>query len=93
MIGRSAVLVAALIGGALRHPMHTTLTEIVQQAGGTTITITARAFTDDLRTAVNRTAGRPETVTGMRHHTAFAVGPPQSPDYGIPGSGEPVEIG
>ena len=35
------------------HPLHTTLTEMVEQPGGTRVTIVVRAFSDDLKAAVH----------------------------------------
>jgi Domain of unknown function (DUF6702) len=44
-------LMAPLLVAAL-HPLHTTLTELVEQPGGKRVTIVVRAFSDDLNTAV-----------------------------------------
>jgi hypothetical protein len=45
------LLVAAL------HPLHTTLTELVEQPGGRQVTIVVRAFSDDLNTALHAGGG------------------------------------
>lgn len=46
-----------LLGLALAaHPLHTTHTEVLQEPGGG-VTITVRAFTDDLHAAVHATQG------------------------------------
>ncbi|HSE68538.1 MAG TPA: DUF6702 family protein, partial [Gemmatimonadales bacterium] len=50
------LLLAPLLIAAL-HPLHTTLTEMVEQPGGERVTIVIRAFSDDLNAAVHaRTA-------------------------------------
>ncbi|HSE67113.1 MAG TPA: DUF6702 family protein, partial [Gemmatimonadales bacterium] len=46
------LLMAPLLLAAL-HPLHTTLTELVEQPGGRRVTIVIRAFGDDLNTAVH----------------------------------------
>jgi hypothetical protein len=45
------LLVPLLVAGL--HPLHTTLTEIVEESGGKRVTIVVRAFTDDLHQAVH----------------------------------------
>src|SRR4030095_4169293 len=45
-------LMAPLLVAAL-HPLHTTLTELVEQPGGRRVTILVRAFSDELNTAVH----------------------------------------
>ena len=45
-------LMASLLVAAL-HPLHTTLTELVEQPGGRQVTIVVRAFSDDLNTALH----------------------------------------
>ena len=45
-------LMAPLLVAAL-HPLHTTLTELVEEPGGKRVTIVVRAFSDDLNTAVH----------------------------------------
>jgi hypothetical protein len=45
-------LMAPLLVAAL-HPLHTTLTELVEQPGGRQVTIVVRAFSDDLNAALH----------------------------------------
>jgi len=47
---RLALLPLVLAG---LHPLHTTYTELVAEPGGPTVTITVRAFSDDLNHAVH----------------------------------------
>jgi len=49
-------LMAPLLVAAL-HPLHTTLTELVEQPGGRQVTIVVRAFSDDLNTALHAGGG------------------------------------
>jgi uncharacterized protein DUF6702 len=48
---------AAIIGLGTLHPLHTTLTELSEPPGGVTVSVTIRAFTDDLRAAAMQYAG------------------------------------
>lgn len=45
-----ATLTLASLTGA--HPLHTTFTEVVEDVGGRSVTVTVRTFTDDLTHAV-----------------------------------------
>ena len=49
MVGLRLLLAPLLI--AALHPLHTTLTEMVEQSGGKRVTIVVRAFSDDLNAA------------------------------------------
>ena len=49
-------LMAPLLVAAL-HPLHTTLTELVEQPGRRQVTIVVRAFSDDLNTALHAGGG------------------------------------
>lgn len=49
------LLAASLLLGGAAHPLHTTHTEIVERGRGE-ISVTVRAFTDDLRLAVGQQA-------------------------------------
>ena len=49
-------LMASLLVAAL-HPLHTTLTELVEQPRGGRVTIVVRAFSEDLNTAVHAGTG------------------------------------
>lgn len=51
MVGLRLLLAPLLVAGL--HPLHTTLTEMVEQPGGNRVTIVVRAFSDDLSTAVH----------------------------------------
>ena len=62
MVGVARGCIAlACAGLASAHPLHTTFTEISEDAGKRTITITVRSFTDDLSHAV--TGDSPSTRT------------------------------
>jgi hypothetical protein len=59
---RLALLALVLAGG--RHPMHTTVAEVVQRDGRGRTTIQVRVHTDDLRGAVPEAANLPPTPGG-----------------------------
>jgi hypothetical protein len=59
---RLALLALVLVGG--RHPMHTTVAEVVQRDGRGRTAIQVRVYTDDLRAAVPESAGLPPTGGG-----------------------------
>lgn len=48
-----ALLALALAGGRA-HPMHTTVTEVVQEGAGSSVSIQMRVYVDDLRSAMPR---------------------------------------
>lgn len=50
------LLAAGVLFGATLHPLHTTHTEILERSGGA-ISVTVRAFTDDLHLAVVHHSG------------------------------------
>jgi hypothetical protein len=52
-----ALRLAAMIALGTLHPLHTTLTELSQPPGSATVSVTIRAFTDDLRAAATHYAG------------------------------------
>jgi uncharacterized protein DUF6702 len=51
VVGLRLLLAPWLVAAA--HPLHTTLTEMVERSGGSGVTIVVRAFTDDLEAAVH----------------------------------------
>jgi uncharacterized protein DUF6702 len=51
----SAFLVLAVAGGRA-HPMHTTVTEVVQEEAGGRVSIQVRVYVDDLRAAISLAA-------------------------------------
>jgi len=50
-------LLALALAGARAHPMHTTVTEVVQEDARGHVSIQVRVYLDDLRSAVPRPAG------------------------------------
>ena len=51
MVSLRLALLPLVLAGL--HPLHTTFTELVQESGGPTVTVTVRAFSDDLHHAVH----------------------------------------
>jgi hypothetical protein len=58
-----AVLALALAGGRV-HPMHTTVTEVVQERAGGRVSIQVRVYVDDLRAAVSLPPGSVDAHAG-----------------------------
>jgi hypothetical protein len=86
---RSLVLAWAL--GAATHPLHTTHTEIVMQRGGQ-VTVTIRAFTDDLHLAVTRAAGAVTDSTLAAYvRRSLEIGPGGGPPAPLHWEGASVE--
>jgi hypothetical protein len=68
---RLALLALVLAGG--RHPMHTTVAEVVQRDGLGRTAIQVRVYTDDLRAAVPEAEGLPPTGGGSTPHADSAM--------------------
>jgi hypothetical protein len=62
-----ALLALALAGGRA-HPMHTTVTEVVQEDGRGQVSIQVRVYVDDLRAAVQLPAGRSDADAAMARY-------------------------
>lgn len=62
-----ALLALALAGGRA-HPMHTTVTEVVQEDGRGQVSIQVRVYVDDLRAAVRPPAGRSDADAAMARY-------------------------
>jgi voltage-gated potassium channel Kch len=58
IIAGCATALALIARAADAHPIHTTLTVLTPDAGGRGVTLTIRAFADDLSASVARFAGR-----------------------------------
>ena len=70
-VSRLALLALLLAGG--RHPVHTTVAEVVQRDARGRTTIQVRVYTDDLRAAVPETADLPPAASGPTSNTDSAA--------------------
>jgi hypothetical protein len=72
-MGASLLALLALVLAGGRHPMHTTVAEVVQRDGRGRTTIQVRVYTDDLSAAVPEATGLPPTGGGPRVGTDSAA--------------------
>jgi hypothetical protein len=73
MISARMALLALALAGGRAHPMHTTVTEVVQEDARGHLSIQVRMYLDDLRAAVPLPAGSADSAMARYLRGTFAL--------------------